>query len=193
MDRKWDPILQAAKHLFLEKGVTATSMDEVAKRAGATKRTVYNNFGSKEKLLEAVFREAAAEFDENAPALAPNAREQELAQFAAKAIFALTHEYAIGFQRVMIAEGHNFPVLSSGLLKGAMSKLTAPLAGWLEKGGDASDVAQHKALRSLEELTAKPRLDRLTGARQPYGVHGGPALDEEDSRAAREFASKLKS
>ena len=50
-------IVQAALDLFVEKGFTATRMDEIAARAGVTKGTVYLYFPSKEDLFHAVVEE----------------------------------------------------------------------------------------------------------------------------------------
>jgi len=47
-------ILHGAIEVFTEKGFDAASMDEIAARARASKRTVYNHFGSKEKLFQAI-------------------------------------------------------------------------------------------------------------------------------------------
>tara|TARA_R110002167_G_scaffold152965_1_gene347070 strand:+ start:921 stop:1520 length:600 start_codon:yes stop_codon:yes gene_type:complete len=44
--RKSEAILDAATELFAEKGAAAT-VDEIARRAGVSKQTVYNRFGSK--------------------------------------------------------------------------------------------------------------------------------------------------
>src|SRR5215218_9717527 len=50
-------IVQAALDLFVEKGFSSTRMDEIAKRAGVTKGTVYLYFPSKEDLFRAVVEE----------------------------------------------------------------------------------------------------------------------------------------
>ena len=50
-------IVLAALDLFVEKGFAATRMDEIAKRAGVTKGTVYLYFPSKEDLFRAVVEE----------------------------------------------------------------------------------------------------------------------------------------
>jgi AcrR family transcriptional regulator len=50
-------IVQAALDLFVEKGFSSTKMDEIAKRAGVTKGTVYLYFPSKEDLFRAVVEE----------------------------------------------------------------------------------------------------------------------------------------
>lgn len=47
-------ILDAAACVFREEGFDVASMDRIAERAGASKRTVYNHFGSKEALFRAV-------------------------------------------------------------------------------------------------------------------------------------------
>lgn len=52
-DSKSDKIIAAATELFLEVGYTATSMDAVAKRAQASKTTLYSRFPSKEQLFAA--------------------------------------------------------------------------------------------------------------------------------------------
>lgn len=51
---KRESILNAAVTAFQEEGYDRTSMDRVAEVAGASKRTVYNHFKSKEELLLAV-------------------------------------------------------------------------------------------------------------------------------------------
>lgn len=50
-------IVQAALDLFVEKGFSSTKMDEIAKRAGVTKGTVYLYFPSKDDLFRAVVEE----------------------------------------------------------------------------------------------------------------------------------------
>jgi len=52
--KKRNEILEAATLTFSEEGYDAASMDRIAERAGASKRTVYNHFDSKEVLFEAV-------------------------------------------------------------------------------------------------------------------------------------------
>jgi AcrR family transcriptional regulator len=48
-------ILDAAYALFYKKGFTRVSVDDIAERAGLTKRTLYYHFPSKDDLLAAVF------------------------------------------------------------------------------------------------------------------------------------------
>jgi TetR/AcrR family transcriptional regulator len=55
-------LLNAAVHVFDRKGYAGASVREVAELAGVTKPALYYHFGSKEGLLLAVLRQAAAQF-----------------------------------------------------------------------------------------------------------------------------------
>ncbi|MBV9062671.1 MAG: TetR/AcrR family transcriptional regulator [Alphaproteobacteria bacterium] len=57
-DARPQEILDAALEVFAEKGFAAARMDEIAKRAGVTKGTIYLYFASKEELFKALVREA---------------------------------------------------------------------------------------------------------------------------------------
>ncbi|WBB53561.1 TetR/AcrR family transcriptional regulator [Verrucosispora sp. WMMD573] len=50
-------ILAAAGKLFYDRGITAVGVDLIAEHSGLTKRTLYNQFGSKEHLVTAYLTE----------------------------------------------------------------------------------------------------------------------------------------
>lgn len=50
-------ILDAALALAAERGITGTTMDDVAERAGVAKGTLYYNFASKDKIFEGLLLE----------------------------------------------------------------------------------------------------------------------------------------
>ncbi len=52
--KKRESILDGAQQVFLDVGYDNASMDRIAEIAGASKRTVYNHFASKEELFKAV-------------------------------------------------------------------------------------------------------------------------------------------
>ena len=47
-------ILKAAADVFGRRGIHATGINEIVEAAGASKLTIYKNFGSKDGLVEAV-------------------------------------------------------------------------------------------------------------------------------------------
>lgn len=53
-------LLEAAARVFAERGFHASSVDEVARRAGVTTGALYGHFASKEDLFLAVFEETVA-------------------------------------------------------------------------------------------------------------------------------------
>lgn len=62
--KKRNSIVDAAIDAFREDGYENTSMDRIAEVAGASKRTVYNHFPSKEALFEAVMERFMTEMAE---------------------------------------------------------------------------------------------------------------------------------
>lgn len=52
---EWTPkaraVLRAASELFYERGIHAVGVEAVSERAGVTKKTLYDRFGSKERLV----------------------------------------------------------------------------------------------------------------------------------------------
>jgi AcrR family transcriptional regulator len=181
---KSDPILMAAKDAFIERGFAATSMDDVAARAGTTKRTVYNNFGSKERLLDAVIDHALTLFEASAPPLDPGADTIQITQFCEVALQLTTWRAAIGLQRMLVTEGPNFPHLAERLSRRTSAALSEPLSRLLETRGSDETAAKQHAIRAIDLLTSKARLDRLVGLRRPYPLPPGKnALDEADRRA----------
>jgi AcrR family transcriptional regulator len=60
-DARPGELVDAALDLFIEKGFAATRLEDVAKRAGVSKGTLYLYFDSKEDLLKAAIREGYSE------------------------------------------------------------------------------------------------------------------------------------
>ncbi len=78
-------ILEAAARLFRERGVEATSIADVMKAAGLTHGGFYKHFASKEALVAAAFRRAAAELLGEAGASSSGpAHEEARARFIAR-------------------------------------------------------------------------------------------------------------
>lgn len=55
-------LLDAAERLFYAHGITATGIDTVTAEAGVAKKTLYNNFGSKDDLVVAAIERRHAEW-----------------------------------------------------------------------------------------------------------------------------------
>jgi len=62
--QKKEAFIRAAEELFVEKGFESTSVEEIVRLAGLTKRTLYQYFQSKEDLYYAVALKGAMELSE---------------------------------------------------------------------------------------------------------------------------------
>ena len=173
MLNKSDPVLQAAKETFINRGYRATSMDDVASLAGTTKRTVYNNFKSKERLLHAVVEATIEKLRTTVPALTESADKRELTVFARRVFEISTWQGAIGMQRLFIAEGETIPQLTELFLAATSDAIERPIRLWLTAHGHKDGEAKAAASRWIGELTAQARLDRLLGTTPPYPQEPG--------------------
>ena len=103
--QKRDTILEAAVHVFIEEGFENASMDRIAERAGASKRTVYNHFTSKEELFHAVL----ARFIHEQQALkqitfdAKRRPEDQLSDFADAILYMVNTPTRLGLSRIVNA------------------------------------------------------------------------------------------
>ena len=62
-------ILTVAADLFRQRGYRATTLDEIARRIGVSKPTLYGYFRSKEELLAAIFHRAMSLFERDLGAI----------------------------------------------------------------------------------------------------------------------------
>jgi AcrR family transcriptional regulator len=108
-------ILDAARSVFLERGLAGASIDEIAGLARAGKPTIYARFPSKEALFAAVVMRNVdtniARFESEVPSDATI--EERLARIGASLLrWVLTGE-TIGLLRLAVAEARRFPELAS--------------------------------------------------------------------------------
>jgi AcrR family transcriptional regulator len=105
-------LLMAATRLFVERGFAGTTTDEIAKRAGSSKATIYHHFRSKLGLFDAVVRHLTAGL--SAGLLYPVAEgtlHEALTAFGTNYLRLILHPDALGIFRVVIGEGSKLPGL----------------------------------------------------------------------------------
>jgi len=108
-------LLSAALDLFVEKGYAATRVEEVARRAGVSKGTLFLYFASKEDLFKAVVREnLSVRFPQWSIVLdAFPGTSAEMLRFAMREWWAqIGDTKASGISKLMISEASNFPELA---------------------------------------------------------------------------------
>ena len=108
-------LLAAALELFVEKGFAATRVEEVAKRAGVSKGTLFLYFSSKEELFKAVVRDSVSgrypEWRTEIGAFKGTA--SELLQYSMHTWWArYGATQASGISKLIMSEATNFPELA---------------------------------------------------------------------------------
>lgn len=115
-DARPGELLAAALELFVEKGFAATRAEEVAKRAGVSKGTLFLYFSSKEELFKAVVRaNIAGHFDQwNAELDTFEGSSEELLRFTIRAWWErIGNTKVAGITKLMMSEAGNFPELAA--------------------------------------------------------------------------------
>src|SRR6202049_5057630 len=62
-----EAIVEAAERLFLERGFGSVTMDELAEAAGVARRTLYNQFASKEEIFREMLLRVSAQLEDAFP------------------------------------------------------------------------------------------------------------------------------
>jgi len=185
-------ILEAAKNVFSEQGYELATMDDIAERAGTTKRTVYAHFENKETLFAAmvehsagVFMQYLGEFDRSA-----SNYQAELERFANRFCELSTFRHAVQFQRVIIAESKRFPKLSRSVSTSIGGKASAMLARYLHeldrRGKLKVDNPKLAAEQFLAITTGSIRLATLFGSIPPL------ARDPDPTEPNRTHAKEIR-
>lgn len=131
-----EQLLEVGRSLFAERGFEATSIEEIASRAGVSKPVVYEHFGGKEGLYAVVIdREMQALMERITSALTAGHPRAMLEQ-AAMALLTYIEEETDGF-RILVRDS---PVPSqtgsfSSLLNDIASQVEYILAGEFERRG----------------------------------------------------------
>jgi AcrR family transcriptional regulator len=115
-------LLRAAAECFMERGYVETSVDDVARRIGATKGRIYHHFRSKAELFTGVFR---AGMEMNQAAIAPHrdasgpalARLRRMAAaHCRQAIMSKPHQWVVWQGLQMVLRGATTPELKAELV-----------------------------------------------------------------------------
>ena len=110
-------IVEAASRLFLERGFGSVSMDELAEAAGLARRTLYNQFTSKEEIFREMLLMVSGQFEEAfPPGVETQGDVEEVLRLVARTILELhgRPEY-LGFLRMVVADSRQFPWIAEEL------------------------------------------------------------------------------
>ncbi|MFP3988738.1 TetR/AcrR family transcriptional regulator [Streptomyces sp. E11-3] len=139
--RKHQAILEAATTVFLSKGYSGTSMDDIAKLAAVSKQTVYKHFADKEKLFAEIVLATTDRIDGMIDLMSdipadPDGLEENLTRFARQFLVALTQPQVIQLRRLIIANADAFPELGAAWYEQGFERGLATLAATFQRLAD---------------------------------------------------------
>jgi AcrR family transcriptional regulator len=178
-DERPRELVAAALRLFSERGFAATRLEEVAAAAGVSKGTVYLYFDSKERLFEAVVREAVLPNLDRAEALLCGyaGPTPELIRGLVGLFRPLLDTPVTGVIKLIVAESGNFPQLARLYADLVVRRGLGLLRSVIERG-----IARGE-LRPVEPTAAAPLLIApfilLAVWKHSFGAHTDLSLDPQ--------------
>jgi TetR/AcrR family transcriptional repressor of mexJK operon len=165
-------VVDAARILFMEQGYAGTTMDDIARRAGLTKRTLYNNYVDKEALFRLIVSDvimAAETFArelriELATITRANLRER-LHDVAGRMAASIVRMPVISLRRLLVGESRLFPELAQEYFDRAPGQVLGALTESFER------------LMRAGVLRVVPSLDARRAAAQFAYLVVGETLD----------------
>jgi len=130
-------LLASAIELFVERGFASTRLEDVARRAGVSKGTLYLYYANKEDLFKAVVRQTILPMIGDA--------EASVAEFDGHSAELLRHVIlswwrrigatkASGISKLILAEADNFPELARFYQQEVMTRGIVMISNMLERG-----------------------------------------------------------
>jgi AcrR family transcriptional regulator len=153
-----EAILAAALDEFSSRGFEAARLDDVARRAGVAKGTIYLYFRDKESLFQELIRamltplvgtiEALGQADVPLPILA-----ERIADLFVSQVYETQRKDVV---RLMISEGRRFPKLAEFYYREVLSRIIAAIRTLLQRAAARGEVPE--SLAEFPQIIAAPGL-----------------------------------
>jgi AcrR family transcriptional regulator len=152
-------IVEAAFEEFVARGFAATRLDDIAKRAGVAKGTIYLHFKDKESMFEELIRTAIVPLIGRLsppPSYTGSVRDA-LEGFARAFIQEVATTRRADIVRLIVAEGPRFPAIADFYYREVVSRGLAALRGLIELAIARGEIKQ-KALARFPQIFVAPAI-----------------------------------
>jgi AcrR family transcriptional regulator len=152
-----EAILAAALDEFAASGFAGTRLDDVARRAGVAKGTIYLHFEDKETLFQELVRSALSPFVatlESAPDLPLRAVAEMLIATFVREVFATRRKDII---RLVLAEGRRFPKVAEFYYREVVGRAMATVRTRVRRAVERGEIS-NDALARFPQLLIAPAL-----------------------------------
>ena len=152
-------IIDAALEEFISRGFTATRLDDVARRAGVAKGTIYLHFKDTESMFEELIRTALVPLIgrlHTPPPIGGSVRDA-VEGFARTFIQEVATTRRGDIVRLIVAEGPRFPAIADFYYREVVSRGLAGMRALIELGVARGEIAQ-KDLARFPQILVAPAL-----------------------------------
>lgn len=132
-----DEVLDAALELFVEKGFAATRVEDVARRAGLSKGTIYLYFPSKDALLEGLVRRAIVPIADSALAAIARADGDPrpvISMVMRMLALRMSDPKVAAIPKLMLRELRSFPDLAAIYRREVLDRVLPTVAALIARG-----------------------------------------------------------
>ncbi len=152
-------IIEAALDEFIARGFAATRLDDIAKRAGVAKGTIYLHFKDKESMFEELIRTAIVPLvgRMHAPPPIGGSVRDAIETFAKTFIDEVASTRRGDIVRVIVAEGPRFPAIADFYYREVVSRGLAGMRALIELGIARGEIKQ-KNLARFPQIVVAPAL-----------------------------------
>jgi AcrR family transcriptional regulator len=151
-----EAIIEAALDEFIARGFTATRVDDVARRAGVAKGTIYLHFKDKESMFEELIRTALVPLIGrlHAPPPIGGSVRDMIEGFAENFIREVATTRRGDIVRLIVAEGPRFPAVADFYYREVVSRGLAGMRALIELGIARGEIRQKNLARFPQILVA---------------------------------------
>ena len=184
-----DTILQAGVDVFLEYGYVSASVDEIVRRAGGSKRTVYKYFGNKEELFAAIIASLSSQMlSPLGAAIDSDSDFQKTLEKLGKAYLdVLLREDSLAIFRTVVSEGVRFPELAKTFFLNGPNAAVARLSGYLEQQVDNGSLKLDDTNAAARQYFGMIRSDLHMRAALGLELPSEDEINREVNRAVAMF------
>jgi AcrR family transcriptional regulator len=153
-------IIEAAMEEFIARGFAATRLDDVAKRAGVAKGTIYLHFKDKESMFEELIRTAIVPMISRlwGTPPQPGASVRDMVEGFAKTFIEEVATTRRGdLVRLIVAEGPRFPAVADFYYREVVTRGLAGMRALIELGIARGEIKQ-KSLVRFPQIMVAPAL-----------------------------------
>ncbi|MBI1392809.1 MAG: TetR family transcriptional regulator [Alphaproteobacteria bacterium] len=191
-EAKRQAILDAARELFFQRGVEGVAIEQIALAAGVSKMTIYNNFGDKEALFEAVVSQMADKMEAGLADLefGDMPLREALQHFGETLLQHLFSEELIQFDPLLAMEAGRHASMAKRFFKAGPGRMREALARGLSARIKRGELAHDDPMVAAEDLISL--WQGMWPIERRFLHMRAPTRDEISARVAHAIAFFLK-